>query len=125
MNLGHETQRLAGRESIEQREILRHDADPALHGNRISQRVDAENSHRPRRRLQQAGQALDRGGLAGTIRTEKAVKASGRHRQIHAVHRPKAAEIPRQAARFHRQFHCAIVYVCLRAAQLTPAPPTP
>ena len=77
---------------IEQREILGHDADAPLDGDRIGQRIEAEDPHRARGRLQQPGQALDRRGLAGAVRPEEAVEAAGGNREVDAV---DGAELPK------------------------------
>ena len=110
VDLGDERQRLRRRQAIEQREILRHDADAALDRHRIGERIDPEDAHRARGRPQQPGQALDRRRLAGAVRTEKAVEAAGRHGEIDAVDGAQRTEVAREPVRLDREFHGVGLY---------------
>ena len=61
----------------------------------------------PPDRAQQAGQALDRRGLAGAVRAEEAVEAAGRHGKVDAVHRAEVPERPREPVRLDGEIHGA------------------
>ena len=51
--------------------------------------VEPQNPHRPSRRLEQAGQALDRGGLARPVRADKSVETTPRDFEVDSIHRRK------------------------------------
>jgi hypothetical protein len=112
VDLGDEEQRLFRREPVEESEVLWDDADAALDGNRIRFGVDAENAHRAAAGLQQAGEALDRRGLARAIRSQKAIEAAHGHGEVNAVNGPERSEVARQAAGFDRILHRGIVLRC-------------
>ena len=116
VHVGDEGQRLARRQPIEQREILGHDADAPLHRDGIGQRIDAEDAHRAGGRPEQAGQALDGGGLAGAVRSEEAVEAAGRHREIDAVDGAELTEVAGEAVRLDRQVHARRLIAVQRQA---------
>src|SRR4029077_9295303 len=81
------------------------DANAALDLDRRGHRVEAEDPHLAGRRAQQAGEALDRGRLAGAVGPEKPVEAAGGNLEIDAVHRALRPEHPRESARLDREFH--------------------
>ena len=110
VHLRHEHQRLLRGQPIEQREILGDDADAALDGDRIGERIDAEDAHRAAARAcSRPVRHLIVVDLPAPFGPEEAVEAAGRHGQIDAVDRAEAAEVPRQAVRLDGEFHARIL----------------
>jgi hypothetical protein len=114
MDLGDEPEGFAAGEAVEERQVFRHDADPALDRDRVSEQVGAKDADRARGRPQQPGQALDRRRLSGAVRAEKAEETAGRDGEVDAVDGAQRPEVTAEAARFHRQFHRVIVAVLWR-----------
>ena len=105
MDLADETERFRRGQAIEQREILGDDADAPFDLDGIDQRIETENAHLAAGGTQQSGQALDRRGLAGAIRSEESVEASRGDLQVDAVNGALRSERSREPARFDREFH--------------------
>ena len=98
---------LAGGQIVEQRQVLRDDADAALGLQGLAQveHVLSQDENLPSRRRQQAGQHLDGGGFAGAVGTEKAVERAALDPQIDGVHGAEVVEEPRQLVGFDSQIH--------------------
>jgi hypothetical protein len=105
VDLRHEVERLARRQSIEERQILGDHANAALDGDGIRERIDAENPHRALRRAQQTGQALDRRALSRAIRPQEAVEASRRHGKVDRIHRAEIPELSGEPVRLDGEIH--------------------
>src|SRR5256885_330606 len=57
--------------AAELRKLARHVADALLHRDRVAVGIEAEDRRRAARRVAQAHEQLDRGGLPGAVRTEE------------------------------------------------------
>src|SRR5215204_5495245 len=111
VHLRDEAQGLRRGQPIEQGEIFRHHADAALDLDRLRERIEAQDAHLTARRPQQAGETLDRGGLACTVWSQESVEAAGRHVQVDAVDRALRSERARQPAGLDGEFHHSAI-VC-------------
>src|SRR5262249_13740152 len=86
-------------QSIEQRQVLRDDADAFFHIDRMNDRVQIEDAERAGGRTEQAGEALDGRGLAGAVRAEEPVEAPARNDEVDPVDGDETAEHLAQAGR--------------------------
>jgi len=80
-------------------EVARQVADPPLHPFAVRNGVEAEHLGPARSRAEQPGEQPDRGGLAGTVRTEVAEHPAGRHLQVQSAQRRVAPVALRQLPR--------------------------
>ena len=93
----------ARRQVVEQRQVLRHHADAALHlqcAARVAH-VLAQDAHGARRWRQQAREHLDGGGFARAVGAEEAVEAAGFDVEVQFIDGAELPEITRQIGRFN------------------------
>ena len=88
-----EVERLFRGERRPERGLARDVRDPAVRGNRIAPRVDAEQRRRARGRPVQAEQAADRRGLARAVGPEESVDLAGRDAKVETVERERARSV--------------------------------
>jgi hypothetical protein len=98
---------LPRRQVVEQREVFRHDPNPAFDGERALRvaKIFAEHSDAATAGGKQAGEHLDGGGLTRAIRPEKPVETTRRHAQAELVDRAERAEVAREFVGFQGDAH--------------------
>src|SRR4051794_39569381 len=109
-----EAQELGPRQSSKQRHAFGHNANLALNLDRIGIEIKAKYLDAPRSGRQQPRKHFDGGGLACTIRSEKAEELSGGNSEIHIIDGDEFSEAPAQCLRrngrrrIHRKLESSI-----------------
>lgn len=94
-------------EVVEQREVLGHHADAALHLERAARiaHVLAEDADAAAAGCEQAGEHFDGGGFARAVGAEEAVEAARGDAEAELVDGAEGTEVPRQAGGFEGDIH--------------------
>jgi len=90
--------RFLHRDVVRQRRVLEMDADELEQIASLAAGVEPQDAERPAGRRTEAGEALHRGGLVGSVRSHDAEHLAGENRERHVIdrrHRPiSLAQVP-------------------------------